>query len=130
MAFTYQNVSSEYLTKIEDKDAINFIRTWYGGISIFKDGLYKKRAIVVFDSKKLIGFIAYNKEQNQLESYGTWVSPNYRKLGIAKQLWELAIEKAKPKEIFVTVASEEGRILIESIEKKHTEIRFRCLFSF
>lgn len=82
-------------------------------------------AVVAYDNGKIIGFFKYYLTRSKrMNAYGTYVMPPYRKLGVAKRLWNLAIKKINPKKIRVYLTTKNGEKFLDSMVKEHNKIEF------
>lgn len=76
--------------------------------------------------KTVIGVFRYEvkrrKSKKLLIACGTRVVTQYRKKGIAKGLWEIAIKQVKPTHIDVMTVSTEGERLVNSLARKYPQI--------
>jgi len=80
-------------------------KSWHG------EGCKSDYAVVVKDNEKIIAFFCFRfKPLNKyLHSNGTWVSPKYRRRGIAKKMWNKAIRKFKPAVFYAAIVSRDGQ---------------------
>ena len=65
-----------------------------------------------------------------LFALGTYVLPQYRGLGIGKELWKLALKHGKPKAVKVNMTSRSAGKLIRSLMKKYPKIEFRAMRAY
>jgi ribosomal protein S18 acetylase RimI-like enzyme len=84
-----------------------------------------KYATVAYENGKLVGIIKYDFRYKTFESYGTWVAPRFRKNGLAVKLWEVALERTGAKKVRVTVISDRGNTLIESLQSDFPDIKWK-----
>lgn len=73
----------------------------------------------------LEGFLRASLIRRELWAQGTWVHPQYRRLGTAFLLWERAIERLKPQVIHADLVSPGGRALFRSLRVRHSGIDFQ-----
>lgn len=82
-------------------------------------------AVVAYENGKIIGFFKYYLTRSKrMNAYGTYVMPAYRKLGVAKRLWNIAIKKISPKKIRVYLTSKSGTKFLASMIEEHNKIEF------
>lgn len=73
----------------------------------------------------LIGAWKYNREPRKIiRSFGTWVSPSFRKIGLAKKMWEFGIVYENAKKVIVTVMTDRGYSLVDSMKKRFPKVRW------
>lgn len=75
------------------------------------------RAVLAINKNKLAGIWVFRRFYKKISSNCTYVSPSCRKLGLAKKLWEIGLEKYKPHVVVVDIVSDKGYTLINSIKK-------------
>lgn len=76
--------------------------------------------VATLDNGRIVGFMRYQNEAGEnsiMYGCGTWVDPEYRKQGLAFDLWLGAIEDLGPSVIDWVAVSEGGRRLFNSLEK-------------
>lgn len=79
-------------------------------------------AVVAVHRGKIVGFFRYVMYLDTfsnvltLHASGTWVDSNFRKQGLGKKMWKLAMEKEQPRKIKVDVVSRAGEALVHSID--------------
>jgi len=75
-------------------------------------------AVAIMDSR-VIGMFSYSMQGCLLAASGTEVSPKYRKIGIARSLWDLAIRTERPISVYVGVCTDRGMTLVNSVHRIH-----------
>jgi predicted GNAT family acetyltransferase len=90
-------------------------------------------AIIAYDDNQMIGFFRFDCQADQNQDYifygnGTYVNSNYRGRGIAKRMWEMALDFSNPKIVEVYCTSYGANKLIASIQsnEKYSKIDFCC----
>lgn len=81
-------------------------------------------AFIAQEGKKIIGFFRFDNLEGTLYGAGTYILPAYRKLGIAKKLWNKAIKYYNPHSIEVCITSSGAEKLINSLKEYHSDINF------
>jgi predicted GNAT family acetyltransferase len=71
------------------------------------------------------GIWRYYKQGKTITSCGTWVSPKHRKYGIAKRMWEFGISCEDPKKINVTIITDRGYSLIDSMKEQFPDVKWK-----
>jgi hypothetical protein len=66
----------------------------------------------------------FNGRWKKLESVGTWVRPAERKMGVARNLWRCAFKTLQCERAGVTVVSDRGKTLVESLQKAFPRVQF------
>ena len=82
-------------------------------------------AVVVYCRGRICAFFRYElseDEERLLSAAGTWVAAPFRKHGIARRMWELALNRSKPRSVTVCVASSNGYRLLQSIKRQYQEM--------
>ena len=69
-----------------------------------------------------VGSLCYEQTLGGIESIGTFVSSAYRRRQLALCLWVIMLERTRPKTVRVTVASDRGLLLIESLQRRYPRI--------
>jgi len=80
-----------------------------------------------FGSRRVIGWFRFTlqyKPTRHLYAQGTWIDVEYRKLGIAKALWDCALKEKYPSTVSVVIASHDGRALIRTMKRRHIKVLF------
>ena len=80
--------------------------------------------VVAMERDRLIGFLCGYCDKKVFVSYGTWVNEAYRKSGFGKKLWKRMIKEIEPANVKVTVISDLGMTLVESLRRTHPRINF------
>ena len=82
--------------------------------------------IATNDKGKVVGVLKFefNGRWKKLTSVGTWVRPTERKLGIARNLWRCAFESLECERAGVTVVSDRGMTLVESLQRAFPKVSF------
>jgi len=89
-------------------------------------------AILALDGDKIIGFFRYffpdwipkSRRKKCCHAIGTYVMTDYRRMGVGKSLWEIAIKKLKPHVIDVVLTSMGSVKLVKSLREKYEKIYF------
>lgn len=95
-------------------------------------------AVAAFNGSKqpigILKFDVHGRKKRLVFSFGTWVSKNHRRKGIAKGMWKRALRFAQADVVKVTVVSDAGYTLSEALQETHPRTRFevcedgnRCL---
>ncbi len=79
-------------------------------------------AILITDGGKVIAFFRYILHNARLTAIGTWVSPQHRRLGLGRRMWEHVLDRNKVKKIEVFTASKKGEELIKKITSLYPKI--------
>ena len=74
-------------------------------------------AVVATDSGRLIGFFRFDRRPNSsiLQAIGTWVDPEYRRIGLARRMWRRAVHHTKVSRITVYTATRAGSALVRAL---------------
>lgn len=86
-------------------------------------------AVVAYNERrKIVGVLKfeYNGRWKKILSAGTFVSRNYRRRGIAKQLWKSAVDALNPDRIYITVVSDRGLTLVTKLRRLFPGVIFAC----
>lgn len=80
------------------------------------------------DKRKIVGVLKfeYNGRWRKVLSAGTFVRRDYRRRGVAKQLWRCAIDALNPERIGITVVSDRGLTLVERLSRLFPRVYFSC----
>lgn len=81
-------------------------------------------AVIALSEDKLVGLWRYGRQGNQVTSYGTWVHPSFRNLGIGKKLWSTILLTQKVNRVTVDVATDKGKTLVDSLRERYPRIKF------
>lgn len=65
---------------------------------------------------------SFQEKTKTLITKGTLVNPTYRKRGVAKQMWALAIDELKPNKIIAFASTRDGLRFINKMKKKYPNI--------
>ena len=99
-----------------------FYRTHYMSTAAF--------AQVVKLDDQIIAFLRYDISNDTFYALGTYVLPNYRGLGLCKELWRRALLHVKPKTVKVNMTSRGAGKLIRSLKKKYPKIDFKAVRAY
>ena len=76
-------------------------------------------------NKDLVGFVRWAEDAQTIHLLGTYVLGGYRSKGIARRMWEEAIEYFEPKKtIEVVVMSSGGLALVQSLKMNHPHLKW------
>jgi GNAT superfamily N-acetyltransferase len=84
--------------------------------------------VAVNNKRKIVGVLKfeYNGRWRKLQAGGTFVRRDFRRRGIAKQLWRCAVDYVDPERIHITVVSDRGHTLAQRLHKLFPWISFSC----
>lgn len=72
---------------------------------------------------ELIGFLRYAGTRN-LSELGTWVHPDFRREGIAMDLWDDLVRVESPRSIHATTVTKPGKKFLATLRKRHPAIKW------
>lgn len=93
--------------------------------AVSKKGFSPKAIHAITDDGRIAGCFKFYTKRDRLYAKGTYVWPNWRKEGAGKFLWKTAIEMFNPRLIKVTVVSDLGKTLVNSLRKTYPDIKFK-----
>jgi ribosomal protein S18 acetylase RimI-like enzyme len=79
------------------------------------------------NKRRVVGWFRFSLERKptrHLTAQGTWVDEEFRKLGLAKEMWDMAFKEYYPSTVSVVTVSKEGRKLIRAMKLKHIRVLF------
>lgn len=90
------------------------------------------RSVVVTDGGRIVAFFRYllfsmryaRVEEHGIHALGTYVLPDYRRRGIARQMWDRAISSASPRHVVLSITSRGARALIRDLSSRHPSVAF------
>lgn len=81
--------------------------------------------VLAEDGKKLLGFLRYEfSNKGVLCAAGTWVTPEARSCGLARELWLYLLRRARPRAVWVKTVSPGGRALVVSLVREFTRVKW------
>lgn len=75
-----------------------------------------------FISTGCVGRVAFVMDRRTLLDKGTYVSPGFRRAGLALRLWREAIAWKRPKRIVVSIQSASGARLVASLQREYPKL--------
>lgn len=86
-------------------------------------------AVVATNSESRVPVIGilkfdFNGRWNKMHSHGTYVTRSYRLGGVARTLWDKALTGMAVERVKVSVVSDRGLTLIESVRRNHPNVYF------
>ena len=83
-------------------------------------------SVVATVDGKIVGFVRYYLwPMKMLQESGTWVSPKYRRSGLAARMWSLAIRRFGIKVVKYRAISNGGRKFVARLKLAHKNVTFR-----
>lgn len=87
------------------------------------------KAVTVYHEGALTGFFRFHLIDSVpgrvLQACGTWVSPEWRGLGTAADMWRAALNRYRPTAVRVTVTSRGGKRLVRKLQLDYPHIHFK-----
>lgn len=80
------------------------------------------RGIAAVRRGRIVGVLTWNIDEGELESGGTFVSRTIRRRGLGLAMWELALSVERPGVVSMTVVSDRGVTLVQSLKRRHRGI--------
>jgi len=76
-------------------------------------------------NKELIGFVRWSEDAESIRLLGTYVLGGYRSRGVARRMWEEAIDYFDPqKTVEVVAMSTGGLALVQSLQMRHPQLKW------
>ena len=76
-------------------------------------------AVVATEDGNVVGFFRYHMNGRQIVTSGTWVSKKYRRKGLARKMWLMAVRRHDAREIDVVTATTSGLLFVNHMNKLH-----------
>lgn len=89
-------------------------------------------AIVAFDGDVLVGAFKYNwnARRRYLCNSQTWVKPSHRRTGLAKRLWQHALDYHCPKFVSPVVGTRRGAALVAALQETNPKVWFDVSYDY
>lgn len=87
---------------------------------------YNKTSYAALNKDKIVGALTIGRSRSgkTIHANGTIVRPAYIKQGIGRELWHAMLKSEKPKRVSVTVISDRGYSLVESMKESFPNIKW------
>lgn len=84
------------------------------------------RAVVARCEGEIIGFFRYSltRENALLTAHGTWVHRRFRRNGVARELWRLALATPGVRAVMVEAETSAGSALVEALSKEFPRLEW------
>lgn len=81
--------------------------------------------VLAVDGRKLLGFLRFDfSPRGVVRARGTWVAPEARGAGLAREMWIFLLRKTRPRAVWVKTVSPGGRALVVSLVREFTRVKW------